>query len=180
MNNSTCSCGNPRFRQRRRARRRQQGFYIPADHNPFIFEAETFSFYRQPAGELAAYEQWTGLETGDGTEAFLGGLARAAKKAAKTVSRTARDVGRTVSKIDRVIPVSQIAKTAVSLSPMGMALRAGVGAIGAAAQGKNILHGAARSLGDTPVNRFLIDTAGGVVRGENVIKAAKRAAQAGI
>jgi hypothetical protein len=61
-----------------------------------------------------------------------------------------------------------------------MAVRAGIGAATAAANGKNVFQGALRSVAADPATRFLVDTASATARGENVLKAVQKAAQAGI
>src|SRR6516165_2699001 len=63
---------------------------------------------------------------------------------------------------------------------MGMAMRAGMGALKAAADGKNVFQGAMRSLAADPVSRFYVDAASAAARGENVLKVAQKAVQAGI
>jgi len=61
-----------------------------------------------------------------------------------------------------------------------MAFRAGLGAVQAAAEGRNVFHGAVRSLAPDVATRFFVDTAMAATRGENILKAAQKAAQAGI
>lgn len=106
-------------------------------------------------------------------EYFLGKLIRSAGKGIGGVAKT---VGKGLSAIDKVVPVS----TLVSASPLGMAFRAGLGAAQAAAEGRNVFQGAMRSLAATPGTRFLIDTGLAAARGENIVRAAQKAAQAGI
>ncbi len=143
-----------------------------------------------PDAQNAMEWEWV-FEPEDVTEAFLGKAFRRATRAvgsvAKTASRTvgsaAKGVGKAASTVGRIIPVGQIADAAArmaSATPLGMATRAAYGAIGAAAQGKNVFRGAVRSLAPDPGTRFLLDTATGVARGENIWQAAKRAGQAGI
>ena len=118
---------------------------------------------------------------------FLGKLIRRARKAVsgvargvgKTVGGVARTVGKGLSAIDKVVPVSMLTR-GLSMSPLGMAVRAGVGAVQAAADGRNVFQGAMRSLADSPGTRFLVDTGMAAARGENIAKAAQKAMQAGI
>lgn len=114
---------------------------------------------------------------------FLGALAkraaRAASGAARSVGRVAKAVGQGINAVGKVVPVSVLTR-ALANSPMGLAVRAGVGAVSAAASGKNVFQGALRTLTSDPAMRFAVDTAGGVARGENLIKAAQQAAKAGI
>ena len=134
--------------------------------------------------------EWV-FEPEDVTEAFLGKAFRSATRAvgsvAKTASRTvgsaAKGVGKAAATVGRIVPVGQIADAAARMAPAtpwGLAMRAAYGAVGAAAQGKNVFRGAVRSLAPDPGGRFLLDTATGVARGENIWQAAKRAGQAGI
>ncbi len=114
---------------------------------------------------------------------FLGSIAkrvsRAASRAAKTVGRTAKAVGRGIRTVSKIVPVSVLTSGLAHL-PLGFAIRAGIGALSAAASGKNVFQGAARSLASSPAMRFAVDTAGGVARGQNVFKAAKSGAQGAI
>ena len=114
---------------------------------------------------------------------FLGSLAkrvsRAASRAAKSVGKAAKAVGKGINVVGKVIPVSYLTR-AIAHTPIGLAVRAGVGAVSAAASGKNVFQGAIRSMASDPAMRFAVDTAAGVARGENLIKAAQKAAQAGI
>lgn len=104
---------------------------------------------------------------------FLGRLVR---RAGKAIGGVAKTVGRGLSAIDKLVPVS----TLVNMTPVGMAFRAGLGAAQAAAEGRNVFQGAMRSLADSPGARFLVDTGTAAARGENIVKAAQKAAQAGI
>ncbi len=118
---------------------------------------------------------------------FLGKLIRRARKAVsgatrgvgKAIGGVARTVGKGLSTIDKVVPVSMLTR-GLSMSPLGMAVRAGVGAVQAAADGRNVFQGAMRSLADSPGTRFLVDTGMAAARGENIAKAAQKAMQAGI
>jgi hypothetical protein len=114
---------------------------------------------------------------------FLGALAkrasRAASSVAKSVGSAAKVVGQGVNVVGTVVPVSFLT-SALARTPIGLAVRAGIGAVSAAASGKNVFQGAMRTLASDPAMRFAVDTAAGAVRGENLIKAAQRAAQAGI
>jgi hypothetical protein len=111
---------------------------------------------------------------------FLGSLAkrvsRTASRAAKSVGSAAKVVGRGINTVGKVIPVSTLT-SGLAHTPIGLAVRAGIGAASAAAKGKNVFQGAVRSLATTPALRFAVDTAAGVARGENVFKAAARGAQ---
>jgi hypothetical protein len=114
---------------------------------------------------------------------FLGRLvrrvSRAASGVARSVGRAAKAVGQGINVVGKFIPVS-VLTSALAHTPMGLAVRAGIGAVSAAASGKNVFQGAVRSLASDPALRFAVDTAAGAARGENVFKAAQRAAQAGI
>jgi hypothetical protein len=123
---------------------------------------------------------------------FLGKLIHSAGRAVSGVARTiarspigkvaggaAMSIGKAVSAVDKVVPISMLTN-AVTRTPLGMAFRAGLGAVKAAADGKNIFQGAVRSLAPDIGTRFFVDTAMAAARGENVLKAAKLAAQAGI
>jgi hypothetical protein len=120
---------------------------------------------------------------------FLGnivsGIGKAVGSVGKAVGSTvqklpfAKDIGKAVKSVGRALPLSLMTNM-VNMSPMGMVVRAGLGAIDAAANGKNLLQGAVRGLAPDPVTKFYVDTGFGVSRGENVLQAAKRAGEAGI
>jgi hypothetical protein len=108
-------------------------------------------------------------------EAFLGKLTRG-------VGRAARDVGKGVSRIAAAAApaVSTVTKLASRATPLGALARATYGAVSAAVSGKNILTGALDGLGGTPAFAALIRVGLAVVRGDNLIAAAKMAIKAGI
>jgi hypothetical protein len=81
--------------------------------------------------------------------------------------------------VQKVIPGS-ILTAGLSFSPIGLAIRAGMGAASAAAEGKNVFQGALRTLASDPVSRFYVDTAVSTARGQNIFKAARDAAGAGV
>jgi hypothetical protein len=114
---------------------------------------------------------------------FLGslvkGISRGVSSIAKTAGNVAKTIGKGVNTIGKVIPFS-VLTSALAHTPIGLAVRAGLGAVSAAASGKNVFQGALRSLASDPAMRFVVDTAAGAARGENILKAAGRAAQAGI
>ncbi len=114
---------------------------------------------------------------------FLGGLIHSAAHAVATVTKpvaaVAKTVGKAVSTVNKVLPTSVLTST-LSHTPLGMAVRAGLGAAQAAAEGKNVFQGAVRSLAPDVASRFMIDTGMAAARGENVAKAAAKAYQAGI
>jgi GH25 family lysozyme M1 (1,4-beta-N-acetylmuramidase) len=111
---------------------------------------------------------------------FLGrvfrSVAKAAGSAAKVAGGVAKTVGKGLSAVDKIVPIS-VLTSGLAWTPVGMAVRAGLGAAQAAASGKNVLQGAVRSLASTPVTRFYVDTALAAARGENVLKAVQKAAQ---
>jgi len=127
---------------------------------------------------LLSFEYPVYYATDEELDHFLGSLARRASRAAsgvaRSVGRAAKTVGQGINIVGKVIPVS-VWTSALAHTPMGLAVRAGIGAVSAAASGKNIFHGAVRSLANDPALRFAVDTAAGAVRGENVFKAAQRA-----
>jgi hypothetical protein len=115
-------------------------------------------------------------------------IAKLASGAARTLVRSpigrfaggaARTIGKAVSAVDKVVPVSMLTN-AVTRTPLGMAFRAGLGAVQAAAEGRNVFQGAVRSLAPDVGTRFFVDTAMAAAGGQNILKAAQRAAQAGI
>jgi hypothetical protein len=114
---------------------------------------------------------------------FLGSIVKKVSRAASGVVRQAGQVAKTVGKgintVTKVIPMSTLTST-LQRTPLGMAVRAGLGAVSAAASGKNVFQAAVRSLAADPVMRFAVDTAAAGARGENILKAAQKAAQAGI
>jgi len=107
---------------------------------------------------------------------FLGKLVR---RVGKVAGGVAKGVGKGLSAIDKVVPVSMIT-TGLSMTPLGMAVNAGLGAVRAGAEGKNVFQGALRTLAANPATRFMVDTGMAAARGENIVKAAGKAFQAGI
>jgi hypothetical protein len=100
---------------------------------------------------------------------------------AKAVTKTARDVGRGLEKVGSAVPaVATIVKLASRSTPLGALARSTYGALAAAMRGQNIVMGALDGLAGTPVLAAVVQVGGGVLRGENVIRAAKMAAKAGI
>src|SRR5215475_16123633 len=109
---------------------------------------------------------------------FLGKLIRKAGRAASGLARTvarspigrvaggaAMSIGKAVSAVNKVVPVSMLT-SAVTRTPLGMAFRAGLGAVQAAAEGRNVFQGAVRSLAPDIGTRFFVDTAMAAGRGE--------------
>jgi hypothetical protein len=90
------------------------------------------------------------------------------------VGSAAKGIGSVVSAIDKVVPVSLLTST------LAAPLKAGIGAVQAAAEGKNVFQGAIRSLVPDIGTRFLVDTAAGVAGGKNILKAAEAGMKAGI
>jgi hypothetical protein len=97
----------------------------------------------------------------------------------KAVGGAVKSVGKAVSAVDKVVPMS-VLTSGLSWTPLGLAARAGLGAVQAAGEGRNVFQGAVRSLARDPVTRFYIDTAMAAARGENVLKAIQQSAQAQI
>jgi V8-like Glu-specific endopeptidase/GH25 family lysozyme M1 (1,4-beta-N-acetylmuramidase) len=132
---------------------------------------------------LSSFEYPLYHATDEELEHFLGGLIHSATKAVggitKAVGSVAKSAGKVLSSVQKVIP-SQVLTYGLGWTPMGMAVRAGMGALTAAADGKNVFQSAMRSLANDPVSRFYVDTAMATARGENVLKAAQQATQAGI
>src|SRR5947209_12707707 len=116
-------------------------------------------------------------------EQFLGKLVRSVSHTVsdvgKAVGSAAKSVGKVVNTVTSIIP-SSVITAGLGFTPIGMAIKAGMGAVSAVANGKNPFQGALRSLASDPGMRFLVDTGAGALRGENLLKAAGRAAQAGI
>ena len=121
--------------------------------------------------------------TDEELDQFLGKIvrrvSRTASSAVKTAGRVAKAAGKGFNAVTSVVPVSALTST-LARTPWGMAVRAGLGAISAAGSGKNVFQGAIRSIASDPAMKFAVDTAAGVAGGQNVLKAAQRAAQAGI
>src|SRR5258705_3680588 len=103
-------------------------------------------------------------------------VAKAAGGVAKAAGGVAKTVGKGLSAIDKIVPIS-VLTSGLAWTPVGMAVRAGLGAAQAAASGKNGLQGAARSLASTPVPRFYVDTALAAERGKNMSQAGEKSAQ---
>jgi len=134
-------------------------------HSPELYNEGLISFH-YPLYEVSDEE----------LDYFLGSLVKSVGKAVGSVAKTA---GKAVSAVEKVIP-APILTAGLSFTPIGLAVRAGMGALTAAADGKNVFQSALRSLASDPVSRFYIDTAAGAARGENIFKAAQKAAQAGV
>jgi len=150
------------------------------------------------------------VEDEAGLEEFIGKLARkvsrAARKAvddvgrgaiARAASKTVSDIGRTklartigkvggdvvkgVGKVGAAVPmVGTIVKLASRATPLGALARSTYGALAAALRGQNILMGALDGLAGSPIVAALVQVGHGVLRGENLVSAAKMAAKAGI
>jgi hypothetical protein len=116
-------------------------------------------------------------------EQFLGHLVhsvgRAASSVGKAVGSVAKTAGKALNAVTSVVPMSVLTST-LSFTPMGLAVRAGLGALSAAGSGKNVFQSALRTIAADPATRFLVDTGSGVARGQNIFKAATKAMQAGI
>ncbi len=111
---------------------------------------------------------------------FLGKLIHSASRAAsdvgKAVGGVTKKIGKGLSAIDKMVPVSLLS-SGLSWTPIGMAVRVGLGAVQAAGEGRNVFQGAMRSLARDPVSRFYIDTGMAAARGENVLKTIQKSAQ---
>jgi hypothetical protein len=102
-------------------------------------------------------------------------------KLAKTIGKTVRDVGKGVAKVGAAVPmVATVVKLASRSTPLGALARSTYGALAAALRGQNIFMGALDGLAGTPVFAALVQVGHGVLKGENLIKAAKMAAKAGV
>ena len=104
---------------------------------------------------------------------FLGGLGR-------SISRTAKSVGRAATAVSRVVPLSQLAAVAARANPVSTLARAAWGGVSAGLAGKNILGGAARAALPTALGKFAFDAGRAVLRGDKLANALKGAANAGI
>jgi hypothetical protein len=139
---------------------------------------------REPLNEgLISFEYPLYHATDEELDYFLGAVirsvSRAASGVAKTVGKVAKTVGQGVNMVTKVVPFN-VLTSGLAFTPLGMAVRAGLGAVSAAASGKNVFQSAVRSLAGDAASRFIIDTAAGAIRGENILKAAQMAGQAGI
>jgi hypothetical protein len=102
-------------------------------------------------------------------------------KIARTVGKAATDISKGVAKVGAVVPVlSTAAKLASRVTPLGALARATYGAVSAALRGDNIFMGALDGLSGTPLFGALVKLGGGLLRGDNLLAAAKAAAKAGI
>lgn len=102
-------------------------------------------------------------------------IRRTVERAGRTAGGVVRGIDKTVSKVAKYTPLPYVAK-ALSRTPLGMAVKAGVGGLTAAAKGENFFKGAARSLKSDPLLGFVAN----VASGQNVLRAAQQAAKAGI
>jgi hypothetical protein len=102
-------------------------------------------------------------------------------KIATTIGKAATDVSKGVAKAGAAVPMlSTAAKLASRGTPLGAFARATYGAVSAALRGQNIFMGALDGLSGTPLFGALVKLGGGLLRGENLLAAAKAAAKAGI
>jgi len=115
---------------------------------------------------------------------FIGKLARRVSRAAggvaKGVGSAAKSVGKAASMVAKVVPLSQLADAAARANPLSTAVRAAWGGVSAGLAGKNVFSGALRAAMPTPLARFGLDAGRALLRGENLAKAMKKAAGAGI
>src|SRR6185295_11080320 len=111
--------------------------------SPELFDDGLLSF--EYALHHASDEEW---------EDFLGklvkGVSRAASGVAKGAGQVVKTAGKAINTIQKVVP-SSVLTAGLSFTPIGMAVRAGIGAASAAASGKNVFQGALRTLGADPV-----------------------------
>jgi len=125
--------------------------------------------------------------TDEELEQFLGKLVHSVSRAASDVAKTtvkaaegvAKSTGKVLNTVQKFVP-SQVLTMGLSMTPIGMAIRAGMGAASAVANGKNAFQGALRGVADSPATRFLVDTATATARGENIFKAIKAAGGAAV
>ena len=125
---------------------------------------------------LLSFEYPLFVAEDDELDYFLGRLVH---RVGKAVGSAAKTVGKGLSTINKFAPVSLLT-SGLSMTPIGMAVRAGLGAVQAVGEGRNAFQGAFRSLAATPGARFLVDTGMAAARGENIVKAAQKAFQAGV
>ena len=173
----------------------REEFFTPGPY-PALLEEEILEAMYESSGlyneGLLSFEYPLYRATDEELDYFLGKLikraGRAASGIARTVSRSpigkaaggiATTIGKAASAVNKVVPVSMLMNT-VTRTPLGMAFRAGLGAMQAATEGRNVFQGAVRSLAPDVATRAFVDTAMAVGRGENILKAAQKAAQAGI
>ena len=132
---------------------------------------------------IVSFEYPLYYATDEEMDYFLGklvkGISRAASGVAKAAGSIAKGVGQGVKAVTKFVPLSTLTSTLAN-TPMGFAVRAGLGAVSAAASGRNVFQGALRSMAASPMMRFAVDTGAGIAHGENILKAAQRAGQAGI
>ena len=132
---------------------------------------------------LVAFEYPLYHATDEELDQFLGkvfhSVARAASGIAKAAGGGVKSVGKVVNTVSKFVPMD-VLTAGLSFTPMGMAVKAALGAAKAAANGKNPFQGAIRTLANDPVSRLYVDTAAGVARGDNVFKALKEGARGSV
>jgi peptidoglycan hydrolase-like protein with peptidoglycan-binding domain len=132
---------------------------------------------------LVEFNAFAPIQDGE-IDQFLGKLAkrvsRAASGVAKGVGSAAKSVGQAATTVAKVVPLSQLADAAARANPLSTAVRAAWGGVSAGLAGKNVLGGALRAAMPTPLARFGLDAGRALLRGENLAKAMKKAAGAGI
>ena len=133
---------------------------------------------------LLAFEYPLYRATDEEMDQFLGGLVRSVSRAAsnvvKHVSKVAgnvlRPIGKVINTVGKFVPIDLLT-AGLRYTPLGMAAIAGLGAARAAASGKNPFQGALRAVVSNPLTRMAVDTLGGVIRGNNPLKALKEGAR---
>ncbi len=148
---------------------------------------ELYEAPRQPNEDLLNLEYSFLLADDEELDYFLGRIFRSVRKAAGSVAKgvgkaaggVAKTVGKGLSAVDKVVPISLLT-SGLSWTPLGLAARAGLGAVQAAGEGRNVFQGALRSLARDPITRFYVDTGVAAARGQNILKAAEKAYKAGI
>jgi hypothetical protein len=128
---------------------------------------------------LMSFEYPLFKATDEELDYFLGGLAKKLKHAARGIAKAAKSAGVVVSAVEKFPPASLVA-SGLAHTPVGMAAKAGLGAVSAAVQGKNVFQGAVRAIASDPALRFLVDTGMAAAKGKNLLRAARDAAKAGI
>jgi len=163
---------------RQRGFRRYRYYADPGDTDQGVLDEMYVSPHLYDDG-LLSFHYPLYEATDEELEQFLGKLVSSVGKAASSVAKVAgqavKTAGKVINTVQKVVP-SSILTAGLGFTPIGLAVRAGIGAASAAASGKNVFQGALRTLASDPVSRFYVDTAVSTARGQNILKAVKEAA----
>jgi hypothetical protein len=156
------------------------------DANPMFTPSRLQQMYESPElfnEGILSFEYPLFEASDEELDQFLGSLVHSVGHAVSGVAKAAGSVakvaGKALNTVTKVVPMS-VLTSALSFTPIGLAARAGLGALSAAGSGKNVFQGALSNIAADPVSKFYVNTAVGAARGQNIFKAAQSAMRAGV